>query len=300
LIDPHFLFYYFRHHAIFKDVYREVGLLEVLVTCLQRFASVMKLKLDVSDGQQATATAIIKDEPDRERELGYLVMEGLGVLLVGNANNAAVFRESGGARCAHNLIPYTDCRREALCLVQQLILSTGGDDDMGTVLGLLQSAPATDLALKMDILKSLLTCLRESHRTRTMFRKVGAFVYIMSALVSMEGCLHPDPAQSASSANWDALTPVEILRLLHLIFNTLCVAMRYEPANAKFFQQEICGPSLCDTIRLLGCFDQTRTFDSPDEPEDSTAATGDPPFQQVGGLHQIFNRGVQDFEQVPS
>jgi hypothetical protein len=227
-------------------------------------------------------------------------MEGLGVLLVGNANNAAVFRESGGARCAHNLIPYTDCRREALCLVQQLILSTGGDDDMGTVLGLLQSAPATDLALKMDILKSLLTCLRESHRTRTMFRKVGAFVYIMSALVSMEGCLHPDPAQSASSANWDALTPVEILRLLHLIFNTLCVAMRYEPANAKFFQQEICGPSLCDTIRLLGCFDQTRTFDSPDEPEDSVATTGDPPLQQVGGLHQIFNRGVQDFEQVPS
>ena len=41
-------------------------------------------------------------------------MESLSVLLVGNANNAAIFRESGGARCAHNLIPYPDCRREAL------------------------------------------------------------------------------------------------------------------------------------------------------------------------------------------
>lgn len=40
-----------------------------------------------------------------------------------------------------------------LGLVQQLILSAGGDDDMGTVLGLLQSAPVTDLPLKMDILK---------------------------------------------------------------------------------------------------------------------------------------------------
>ena len=47
--------------------------------------------------------------------LDYFVMECLGVLLAGNANNAAVFRESGGARCAHNLIPFADCRREALC-----------------------------------------------------------------------------------------------------------------------------------------------------------------------------------------
>ena len=51
---------------------------------------------------------------DDELKLGYLVMESLSVLLVGNANNAAIFRESGGARCAHNLIPYPDCRREAL------------------------------------------------------------------------------------------------------------------------------------------------------------------------------------------
>ena len=34
-----------------------------------------------------------------------------------------------------------------------MILSTGGDDDMGTVLGLLQSAPPADIPLKMDILK---------------------------------------------------------------------------------------------------------------------------------------------------
>jgi hypothetical protein len=85
----------------------------------------MKLK---SDATTATSTGALislesadaekKDvvaEPDHEKELGYLVMECLGVLLVGNANNAAVFRESGGARCAHNLIPFTDCRREALC-----------------------------------------------------------------------------------------------------------------------------------------------------------------------------------------
>lgn len=31
-----------QHNAVFKDVYREVGLLEVLVTCLHRYATVLK------------------------------------------------------------------------------------------------------------------------------------------------------------------------------------------------------------------------------------------------------------------
>ena len=41
--------------------------------------------------------------------------------------------------------------------------------------------------------QSLLHVLRESHRTRTVFRRVGGFVYVMSVLVSMEGCLADPP-----------------------------------------------------------------------------------------------------------
>ena len=148
-----------RHHAIFKDVYREVGLLEVLVTMMQRFAALIKVRS--TSGQE-------KEEKEEgtgggeELETGFLVAECLSVLLVGNANNAVVFRESGGSRTAHSCVSYVECRREALGLVQQLILSPGGDDDMATLLALLQSAPAHDLPLKTDILKSLLTCLRGS------------------------------------------------------------------------------------------------------------------------------------------
>ncbi len=154
-----------------------------------------------------------------------------------------VFRECGGARCAHNMVPYTECRFQALSIVQQLVLSNGGDDDMGTLLGLMHTAPTTSLELKTHILKfskdqknvqvscnflrfirvvrqkkkvhclmamvivhillyylsihfdfqSLLNVLKESHRTRTVFRKVGGFVYVMSVLVSMEGCLADPP-----------------------------------------------------------------------------------------------------------
>ena len=42
-------------------------------------------------------------------------------------------------------------------------------------------------------LQGFLYILRESHRTRTVFRKVGGFVYIVSLLISMEGCLAVPP-----------------------------------------------------------------------------------------------------------
>ena len=59
--------------------------------------------------------------------------------------------------------------------------------------GLMHTAPSVALDLKAHILKALLAVLRESHRTRTVFRKVGGFVYVMTVLVSMEGCLATPP-----------------------------------------------------------------------------------------------------------
>lgn len=33
--------------------------------------------------------------------------------------------------------------------------------------------------------------------------------------------------------------------------------MRFEPANSKYFAQEICSPSFTDSLRLLGCFEDS-------------------------------------------
>ncbi|XP_058804217.1 WD repeat and FYVE domain-containing protein 3 isoform X1 [Phymastichus coffea] len=241
-----------RHNVIFKDVYREVGLLEVFVTCLNRYATLLKDKQAAFDQGQE-----YKMCPKQEK-LGSLIIEALMILLAGNVQNANVFRECGGARCAHNLVPYLDCRFQALGIVRELILSVGGDDDMATLLGVMHSAPSNALVLKTHILKSLLACLRESHRTRTVFRKVGGFVYVMSVLVSMEGHLGPPACQSSEPCNDVAHKTVhdeaQMLTLLHVVFHTISTAMRFEPANAKFFHQEICQSSLCDTLRLLGSF----------------------------------------------
>ncbi|KAJ8676714.1 hypothetical protein QAD02_012501 [Eretmocerus hayati] len=241
-----------RHNVIFKDVYREVGLLEVFVTCLDRYASSLKDKQAAVDQGQEYKVCV------EQEELANLVMEGLTILLAGNVQNANVFRQCGGARCAHSLIPYIDCRFQALGIVRELILSAGGDDDMATLLGVMHSAPPNALILKTHILRSLLTSLRESHRTRTVFRKVGGFVYVMSVLVSLEGKLGPpsqedsEPCNDAARRNPEDET--QLLTLLHMVFHTISTAMRFEPANAKFFHHEICQSSLCDTLRLLGCF----------------------------------------------
>lgn len=241
-----------RHNTIFREVYREVGMLEVFVTCLHRYATLLKDK-QVAEDQGLE----YKMCPDQER-LGALIMEGLTTLLAGNVQNANVFRECGGARCSHNLVPYNDCRHQALGIVRELVISTGGDDDMATLLGVMHSALPNALVLKTHILKSLLACLRESHRTRTVFRKVGGFVYVMSVLVSLEGRLgarpveNNEPCNEVSQQTFRDESP--LLTLLHVVFHTISTAMRFEPANAKFFHHEICQSSLCDTLRLLGCF----------------------------------------------
>ena len=231
-------------HSIYKDVFREVGMLEVMVTCLHRYAALLKTP-ESEDVEPETVAA-------DQQELGFLVMECLTTLVSGNNKNADVFRECGGARCSHNMIPHSQCRKQILDIIQQLVLSPGGDDDMGTLLGQMHSSPVLSLQLKTHILKSLLNVLRESHRTRNVFRKVGGFVYVMSVLVSMEGCLCDPP-----KVPWDQVRRQDVLSMLKTVFSTLTVAMRYEPANAKFFETDVRYDSLTEAVRLLGCFSST-------------------------------------------
>uniref|UniRef100_A0A8C1A0U4 WD repeat and FYVE domain containing 3 n=1 Tax=Cyprinus carpio carpio TaxID=630221 RepID=A0A8C1A0U4_CYPCA len=234
-----------RHHPVFSDVFREVGLLEVLVNLLHKYAALMKDPTQ-AHGEQGDAKNSVAEE---QKQLAWLVMETITVLLQGSNTNAGLFREFGGARCVHNIVKYRQCREHALMIIQQLVLSPSGEDDMGTLLGLMHSAPSTELQLKTDILRALLAVLRESHRTRTVFRKVGGFVYVTSLLVAMERSLCSPPV-----SGWEKVNQNKVFELLHTVFSTLTAAMRYEPANSHFFRTEIQYEKLADAVRLLGCF----------------------------------------------
>lgn len=137
--------YCYRHNAIFKDVYREVGMLEVFVTCLSRYAVYLKdkqiLEEETTKREATVDTESIEKDPNdspkaperkkrqssrtdslirdpnldtEEEELGSLVMDGLTALLNANTNNCNVFRDCGGAKCVHGMVVYESCRSKAL------------------------------------------------------------------------------------------------------------------------------------------------------------------------------------------
>ncbi|XP_022116141.2 WD repeat and FYVE domain-containing protein 3 isoform X3 [Pieris rapae] len=299
-----------KHNAIFKDVYREVGMLEVFVTCLTRYAVYLKDKQILEEEleekreqkesdrsasespkaperrkRQSRQDSLIRDPnvDSQEEELGELVMEGLTALLNGNVNNCNVFRDCGGAKCVHGMVVYETCRTKALGVVRELIVSGSGEEDMSMLLSGMHAAPNDAYRLKLHILKALLVCLRDSHRTRTIFRKVSGFVYVTSVLVSLEGRL-----------KGGTLLSRDMLHLIHVVFYTITTAMRFEPANAKFFHHEICMTTLYETIRLLGCF----TSDT--ELLNDTEA-GDQELYEV--FHEIFTSNILETtfpENVPA
>lgn len=258
---------------MFKDVFREVGILEVFVACLQRYERHLSKRQPTDEDDCAVG----------EETLGKLTLEAISALLFSNNNNAKVFRECGGSKTIHDMIlPYKRVRTSTLDIVRELILAASGEDDLLFLLTTMHSASVEQIDLKIQILKLLLGTLKESHRTRTLFRKVGGFVYVTSVFVSLDGKLREGQKSSAVKVKiWEArnddvdeeeeeekATADEqteehsvrdpevdnLLLLLTSVFQTLATAMRFEPANAKFFHQEICTTSFCDTLRLLGCF----------------------------------------------
>ncbi|XP_041988446.1 WD repeat and FYVE domain-containing protein 3 isoform X2 [Aricia agestis] len=297
-----------KHNPIFKDVYREVGMLEVFVTCLTRYAVYLKDKQLLEeekakqDGDRANEMAGSPKVPERrkrqsrqdsliqdpnadteEEELGSLVMDGLTALLNGNVNNCNVFRECGGAKCVHGMVIHESCRSKALGVVRELIVSGSGEEDMAALLCGMHAAPASAATLKLHVLRALLVCLRDSHRTRTIFRKVSGFVYVTGVLVSLEGKLKGDEPMDR-----------DMLQLIHIVFYTISTAMRFEPANAKFFHHEICMTTLYETIRLLGCFTDDTELLNDTEP-------GDPELYEV--FHEIFTGNILEMtfpDKVPA
>ena len=91
-----------------------------------------------------------------------------------------------------------------------------------------------------SLVNAVVVCLRESHRCRATFRKCGGFNSLLSIILSLDQCLsfkHSDQNSDSKDVNDDKeFNLSSILLLLRSVFNCLAVAMRFEPANAKFFQ----------------------------------------------------------------
>lgn len=98
---------------------------------------------------------------------------------------------------------------------------------------------------------------------------MGGFVYITSVLVSAENSLRSLERHDDQPGDREAYLS-NVYSLLRLTFSCLAVAMRYEPANAKFFHTEVASePKFLDTILRLGCFsEQTQLIHITKKPRD--------------------------------
>ena len=87
-----------------------------------------------------------------------------------------------------------------------------------------------------------------------------------------------------------------VLTLIREIFNCLTTAMRYEPANAKYFHVEIAnGVMLLEAIQLLGCFSTTFDHSHIQNVKDSLT-TKEKPIQKsdIEAFETIFASNLKD------
>jgi hypothetical protein len=147
---------------------------------------------DAPEGAAAAAAAAVAASSvastvgaaERIAEGHVLLMECLALLLANNSENSQRFRAGGGTRVLFSMVSIAESRVHSLRVVQQLVLdpSRHAHDDLSTLLELLQAAPPSHFALKIDILKTCLNLFSLDARTKLRFREVQGFVCVMPFL----------------------------------------------------------------------------------------------------------------------
>ncbi|XP_035909234.1 WD repeat and FYVE domain-containing protein 3 isoform X2 [Anopheles stephensi] len=248
-----------RHNSVFADVYREIGVLEVFVTCIRRYKDFLENDKHMGSlgGSPDTGTVKQPQSSDEQETLGTLVVEALVQLLNGNSNNTSIFKNSGGSKCVYDMLKYKYNTPAVMKLVKELVLTVGGEDDMLNLLKSINSLAdlhSNTVLMRIRILQTLIECLKESHRTRSVFRKVSGFVYVVNVLDLLKNQFgHKQSADGPSKIH---------MRLFLVVCQTLSAAMRFEPANAKYFQNEVANTLFLEAIRDMGCFSRNESIGS--------------------------------------
>uniref|UniRef100_A0A5S6QX43 WD repeat and FYVE domain-containing protein 3 n=1 Tax=Trichuris muris TaxID=70415 RepID=A0A5S6QX43_TRIMR len=237
-----------NHSVAVKDIFRDVGLLDVLVTVLQNAYAAVRNN---------------NDDHESTWECFSLVISTLCLLVKQCNGNVVVLREIGGTKTVFSMIEDDRCRSGALQLLQQVVMNPSGEDELAGVLALLHSTPTAKLPTKCEVLQFLANLLRESHRVRMAFRRVGGYVYLLSIVLSLGGAFKEIPDKQ-----WVDVSKKDLYVYLRNLLRVLTMSMRFEPSNAAFFQNEVKYRSLAESIHLLGCFGEKKTFALiPIEPE---------------------------------
>ncbi|XP_045426593.1 WD repeat- and FYVE domain-containing protein 4 [Pipistrellus kuhlii] len=223
---------------LFTDIFRDSGLLGLLLAQLRRRAKVLR-----KSGNKEPALGA----GDPERELTGVMLKTVVALLNGSVRNAVVLKD-------HGMVPFVKIflddewyRGAALSILEQLS-TINAEEYMSIIVGALCSSTQGELPLKLDLLKSLLRIL-ETPKGRAAFRVSSGFNGLLSLLSDLEGSLQDPPLQM-----WGAVSPSQTLGL---VLHTLCVlsaALHLDPVNRDFFRRNGLFEKLAEDLCLLGCF----------------------------------------------
>ena len=268
--------------AKFSDVCRDVGILTAATGRLLRYGTELKERTTPTTPNPPTvggggfagafaqaAAALVKDTTTPEEERGgkgngesgdeqdalpspeetdhLLFIECLALMLNDNKQNADAFRRAGGARAIYNMVPSSRARKNALKIIEQLILNmdlSHTNDDLGTLLDVMQSS--ADVDMRTDILNAITRLFSLNARVRHTFREVHGFVYVLSVLLSITRLLDATVSTDRTRAETRAKT------LLTAVFHNLSAAFRDNEVNRRLFEAEHRYSMLADSLRMCG------------------------------------------------
>ncbi|XP_053305887.1 WD repeat- and FYVE domain-containing protein 4 [Spea bombifrons] len=224
--------------SLFSDLFRDSGLLGILLTQLRNRAKILR---------RAAVSSNANPEVDYERELTIGRLQTVDVLLQSSVRNVVIIKDYGMVPYIKVFLDDMGCRQRALYILEHLS-AVDPDEYMSTIIGSLCSSTQSEITLKLDLLQSLQQVLK-SGRERYSFRNAAGFDVLLSLLSDMEGSLSETPVGC-----WSGVQPNHILLLIRSIMMVISAALCQDIANQHFVKTQQVFQRLAEDLKRLGCF----------------------------------------------
>ncbi|KAJ8250746.1 hypothetical protein COCON_G00226680 [Conger conger] len=207
--------------GLFCEVLCDSGVLDLLLGHLRKRAKVLR-KAGI------TGAAVQSGEESCEKDLVRNMLDVVAVLALKSVKNTVAIRDCGMIPYIKIFLDEEQLRSPTLILLEQLSV-INPEEYMSITIGALCSSTHTELALKRDLLQSVLKVL-ESPNSWNAFRTAGGFDGVLSLL--------------------------RVRELVLLGLHTVALAVHLHPVNAHAFHTSQQHAKMADALLQLGCFCQ--------------------------------------------
>nr|XP_057914861.1 WD repeat- and FYVE domain-containing protein 4 isoform X2 [Doryrhamphus excisus] len=271
------------HSGMLAEVLSDWALLEMLLGELRRRAKIIRKAGAVSTAQlNAPQLPCVEDN---DTLLTTCMLQVVSTLTLRSIKNTVSVRELGMIPYIKIFLDEDQYRAPTLSILEHLA-ELNPEEFMSTTIGALCSSTQHELALKRDLLQSVLKVL-ESPNSWHAFRRAGGFTGMLSLVLDMEGALADPPRGEA----WQSVGRQPLLDVLLLALHILASAVHLHMVNAHFFQTGGYYERLAEALLQLGCFYTER-------PDRSRWETEERCFVKTAEDHQPLGKSFHQFVEL--